>query len=62
MKNRSTVLPKSVTIPTASVADPDPDPPDPLAFGPPGSGSGSISHKGIDTDPSIIKQKLKEKP
>jgi hypothetical protein len=26
-----------------SVADPNPDPPDPHVFGPPGSGSGSIS-------------------
>ncbi len=38
----------------ASVADPNPDPPDPYVFGPPGSGSQSIS---MDPDPSIIKQK-----
>jgi hypothetical protein len=44
-----------------SVADPDPDPPDPHVFGPPGSGSGSISQRygsgsALDPDPSIIKQ------
>ena len=42
-----------------SVADPNPDPPDPRVFGPPGSGSGSISQRYPDPglDPSIIKQK-----
>jgi hypothetical protein len=41
----------SYTVPPVqcSVADPDPnldpDPPDPLVFGPPGSGSGSISQR-----------------
>ncbi len=28
-----------------SVVDPDPEPPDPRVFGPPGSGSGSISQR-----------------
>ncbi len=32
-------------VPRTSVADPDPDPPDPHVFGPPGSGSGSISQR-----------------
>ena len=46
----------------------DPDPEDLYVFGPPGSASGSVSHKypdpvpdplvgGTDPDPSIIKQK-----
>jgi hypothetical protein len=32
----------------------DPDPPDPHVFGPPGSGS--ISQRVMDPDPSVIKQ------
>ncbi len=45
-----------------SVADPDlnpdPDPSDPYVFGPPVSGSGSISQRyDLDPAPSIIKQK-----
>jgi hypothetical protein len=47
-----------------SVADPnsDPDPPDPHDFGPPGSGSGAISHRYLapDPDPSIIRQNSKK--
>jgi hypothetical protein len=53
---------------STSVADPDPnqDPSDPHVFGPPGSGSGSISQRYgtmdpdsdpvLDPDPSIIEQ------
>ncbi len=33
----------------SSVPDPNPDPPDPHVFGPPGSGSGSISKKNLDS-------------
>jgi hypothetical protein len=59
---------KSHGIIISSVADPDPDPdpPDQHVFGPPGSGSGSISQRygsGSGTisqmypDPSIVQQK-----
>jgi hypothetical protein len=45
------------------VTNPDPDA-DPYGFGPPRSGSGSLSQRGTDPnpDPSIIKQKWQEKP
>ncbi len=54
----------------SSVADPDlnPDPPDPHVFGPPRSGSGSISQRygsespDPDLVPSITKEKKNEKP
>ena len=36
--------------------DPDPDPPDPHVFGPLGSGPDPLV-RGMDPDPSIIKQK-----
>jgi hypothetical protein len=40
----------------------DPEPPDPRDFGPPESGSGSISQRyHMDPDPSIIKQKIVRK-
>jgi hypothetical protein len=43
-----------VFLVASSVADPDP--PDPHVFGPPGSGSTSLSN-GSDPDPSISMQK-----
>jgi hypothetical protein len=41
--------------------DPDPEQ-DPIGFGPPGSGSGSVSQslRGTDPDPSIVKQNNKK--
>ncbi len=44
--------------PPPNVADPNPDPSDPYFFGPPGSGSGSISQR--HPGPSIIQQKCKK--
>jgi hypothetical protein len=50
----------SVADPNPDPDPPDPDPPDPRIFGPPGSGSGSISLR-CGPDPSIIKQKYRSK-
>jgi hypothetical protein len=46
-----------------SVADPNPDPPDPRVFGPPGSGSGSISKRyGSGSFYHLAKIARKKKP
>ncbi len=40
----------SLSTENTSVPDPDPDPPDPRVFGPPGSGSGSISQRYLKSN------------
>ncbi len=39
----------------------DPDPPDPHVFWPPGSGSGSTCHRGMDPDPSPYPSMIMQK-
>jgi hypothetical protein len=56
--NTATVYRKQPIVNRGGGSVADPDPSDPHVFGPPGSGSGSISRGMVpDPDPSIIKQK-----